>query len=135
MMTGGGYGLFSTAPDYMRFAQMQLNGGTLDGERILGRKTVALMHTNHIPAALLPYEVGGVPSGGYGFGLSSRVLQDVGASAVPGSVGEFGWGGAPKTYYWVDPQEELIGLFMTQSMVSFDAPDKMFQVLAYQALD
>ncbi|MEI7771160.1 MAG: serine hydrolase domain-containing protein [Chloroflexales bacterium] len=131
----GGHGLFSTAPDYMRFAQMLLNGGTLAGERIIGRKTLDLMHSNHIPANLLPYEIGGVPADGYGFGLGSRVLQDVGASALPGSVGEFGWGGAAKTYYWVDPREELVGIFMTQSMVSFDAPDKMFQLLAYQALD
>jgi CubicO group peptidase (beta-lactamase class C family) len=92
------------------------------------------MHMNHVPLALLPYEIGGIPSGGYGFGLGSRVLLNVAESALPGSVGEFGWGGAAKTYYWVDPQEELVGVLMTQYMVGFDLPDKDFQVLAYQAL-
>jgi CubicO group peptidase (beta-lactamase class C family) len=63
------------------------------------------------------------------------VLQDVGASALPGSVGEFGWGGAANTYYWVDPREELVGLFMAQSMMSFQTPERAFRVLAYAALD
>src|SRR5690606_1842817 len=102
----GGHGLFSTAQDYLRFAQMLLNGGELDGARILSPRTVAFMHTNHMPAELLPYEVGGMPSLGYGFGLGSRVLLDPAASAVIGSPGEFGWSGAAKTYYWVDPREQ-----------------------------
>jgi CubicO group peptidase (beta-lactamase class C family) len=131
----GGHGLFSTAADYMRFAQMLLNGGQLDGVRILGRKTVELMHTNHVPAHLLPYQIGPAgPASGYGFGLGSRVLQNVAESAVTGSVGEYGWAGAAKTYFWVDPQEALIGVFMSQYMISFDLPDKDFQVLAYQAM-
>jgi CubicO group peptidase (beta-lactamase class C family) len=130
----GGHGLFSTAGDYMRFAQMLLNRGQLDGARILAPKIVELMHMNHVPLALLPYEIGGVPAGGYGFGLGSRTLLNVAESALPGSVGEFGWGGAAKTYYWVDPQEELVGVFMTQFMVSFDLPEKDFLRLVYQAL-
>jgi CubicO group peptidase (beta-lactamase class C family) len=130
----GGHGLFSTIGDYLRFAQMLLNGGELDGIRILGRKTVELMHSNHLPARLLPYELGGIPSLGYGFGLGSRVLMDVAASGVLGSVGEFGWAGAAKTYYWVDPKEELVGILMSQSMMSFDLPDMALRVLAYQAL-
>jgi CubicO group peptidase (beta-lactamase class C family) len=130
----GGHGLFSTASDYMRFAQMLLNGGTLDGVRILGRKTTELMHTNHMPASLLPYSLAGLPSLGYGFGLGSRVLLNVAESMVPGSVGEFGWAGAAKTYFWVDPKEELVGVLMSQFMVAFEQPDKDFQVLAYQAL-
>ena len=113
---------------------MLLNRGELEGERILGRKTLALMHTNHIPAELLPYEIGGFPSLGYGFGLGSRVLMDVGLSAMPGSLGEYGWGGAAKTYYWVDPQEEIVGIAMSQSMMAFDQPEITFRVLAYQAL-
>lgn len=130
----GGHGLFSTAADYMRFAQMLLNGGQLDGVRIVGRKTLALMHTNHIPAALLPYQIGPIAANGYGFGLGSRVLLNVAESAVTGSVGEFGWAGAAKTHFWVDPQEEIIGVLMSQYMTAFDLPDKDFQVLAYQAL-
>ena len=130
----GGHGLFSTAWDYMRFAQMLLNRGELDGVRILAPKIADLMHMNHTPAALLPYEIGGIPAGGYGFGLGSRVLLNVAESQLPGSVGEFGWGGAAKTYYWVDPQEQLVGVLMTQFMIAFDLPDKDFQLLAYQAL-
>jgi CubicO group peptidase (beta-lactamase class C family) len=130
----GGYGLFSTAWDYLRFAQMLLQGGELDGVRLLSRKTLELMHSNHLPASLLPYEIGGTPSYGYGFGLGSRVLLNVAESQVPGSPGEFGWGGAAKTYYWVDPQEELVGVFMSQAMMSFEVTDMDFRVLAYSAL-
>jgi CubicO group peptidase (beta-lactamase class C family) len=131
----GGHGLFSTIGDYFRFAQMLANGGELDGARILGRKTLELMHANHVPASLLPLEIGGLPLPGYGFGLGSRVLLDVAQSGAPGSVGEFGWSGAAKTHYWVDPKEELVGLFMTQSMMSFDLPEFDLRALAYQAID
>jgi CubicO group peptidase (beta-lactamase class C family) len=129
----GGHGLFSTVYDYLRFAQMMLNGGELDGSRILGRKTLELMHTNHIRPALLPYEIGGVPALGYGFGLGSRVMADVGQAQLLGTPGEFGWGGAAKTYYWVDPKEEMVGLFMTQ-LQGMDEPDRAFRTLAYQAI-
>jgi CubicO group peptidase (beta-lactamase class C family) len=131
----GGHGLFGTMGDYFRFAQMLANGGRLDGTRILGRKTLALMHANHVPAALLPLDVGGVPLPGYGFGLGSRLALDVAQTGAPGSVGEFGWAGAAKTHYWVDPQEEMVGLFMTQSMMSFDLPELDLRTLAYQAIE
>ena len=131
----GGHGLFSTAPDYMRFAQMLANGGKWEGKRIMGRRTLQLMHSNHIPAALLPYEISGPPALGYGFGLGSRVMMDVAQSGIDGSVGEFGWSGAAKTHYWVDPVQEIVGVTMTQFMVAFDLPDKDFQLLAYQALE
>jgi len=131
----GGHGLFGTMGDYFRFAQMLANGGRLDGTHILGRKTLALMHANHVPAALLPLDVGGVPLPGYGFGLGSRLALDVAQTGAPGSVGEFGWAGAAKTHYWVDPQEELVGLFMTQSMMSFDLPELDLRTLAYQAIE
>ena len=72
------------------------------------------MHMNHLPPALLPFELGGGTFSGYGFGLGSRVLLNVAESAMPGSVGEFGWDGAAKTYYWVDPKEELVGILMAQ---------------------
>jgi CubicO group peptidase (beta-lactamase class C family) len=131
----GGHGLFSTIGDYFRFAQMLANGGEFDGERIIGRKTLELMHANYVPASLLPLEIGGLPMPGYGFGLGSRVLLDVAQSSAPGSVGEFGWSGAAKTHYWVDPKEEVVGLFMTQSMMSFDLPELDLRALAYQAID
>ncbi len=92
------------------------------------------MHANHLPSALLPIEIGGLPLLGYGFGLGSRVLIDVAQSGAPGSVGEFGWSGAAKTHYWVDPQEEIVGLFMTQSMMSFDLPELDLRALAYRAI-
>ena len=131
----GGHGLFSTIGDYFRFAQMLANGGELDGERIIGRKTLELMHSNYVPESLLPLEIGGLPLPGYGFGLGSRVLMDVAQSGAPGSVGEFGWSGAAKTHFWVDPKEELVGLFMTQSMMSFDLPEFDLRALAYQAIE
>ncbi|MFZ4858706.1 MAG: serine hydrolase domain-containing protein [Desulfuromonadaceae bacterium] len=130
----GGHGLFSTASDYLQFAQMLLNRGTLNGVRILSPYTVDFMHRNHVPGALLPFGIGGIMRNGYGFGLGVRVLLDVAESALPGSVGEFGWSGAAKTYFWVDSQTELIGILMAQYMVSFDTLEKDFQVLAYQAL-
>jgi len=129
----GGHGLFSTAQDYMRFALMLLNGGTLDGTRILGRKTLELMHANHIPPALLPWDIAGIAYPGYGFGLGSRVLMDVGLSGMPGTVGEFGWAGAATTYYWVDPAESFAGVFMTQYQ-GLDEPQRDFRALAYQAI-
>ena len=102
--------------------------------RILAPKTVDFMHMNHLPAALIPYGIGPITFPGYGFGLGSRVLMNVAESGVPGSVGEFGWAGAGKTYYWIDPQEELIGILLSQYMVCFDLPEKDLQVLTYQAV-
>jgi CubicO group peptidase (beta-lactamase class C family) len=131
----GGIGLFSTAADYAAFAQMLLDGRAPDGRRVLGRKTLELMHTNHLPPALLPYGLAAIPFPGWGFGLGSRVAMDVGQMGVPGSVGEFGWAGAAKTYYWVDPREGLVGVLMTQFMVGFDFPENDFRALVYQAID
>ena len=131
----GGVGLFSTIRDYFRFAQMLANGGEFEGERVIGRKTLELMHANYVPPSMLPLEIGGLPLPGYGFGLGSRVLMDVAQSGAPGSVGEFGWSGAAKTHYWVDPKEDLVGLFFTQSMMSFDLPEFDLRALAYQAID
>ncbi|MGI9612535.1 MAG: serine hydrolase domain-containing protein [Acidimicrobiales bacterium] len=130
----GGLGLFSTAGDYLRFAQMLLGGGELEGQRLLGRKTLELMHTNHLPAELIPFEILGQPMPGMGFGLGSRVMVDVAQSAGPGSIGEYGWAGAAKTYYWVDPSEELLGLFMSQYMTGIEQPDRDFRSLVYQAI-
>ena len=132
----GGKGLFATAADYLRFAMMLLHGRSAAGTRILGRKTLELMHTNHLPADQLPFVFNGTPMApGYGFGLGSRVGMDVGATAVSGSVGEFGWGGAAQTYFWVDPVEDLVGLFMAQLLRSHDSPQKDLRALACQAID
>jgi CubicO group peptidase (beta-lactamase class C family) len=93
------------------------------------------MHTNHVVPALLPYDLAGAPVPGWGFGLGSRVAMDVGQIGVSGTVGEFGWAGAAKTYYWVDPREQLVGVLMTQFMVGFDLPENDFRALVYQAID
>ena len=130
----GGLGLFSTIADYHRFASMLLGGGELDGVRLVGRKTLELMHRNALPAALLPYEILGQANPGYGFGLGSRVMVDTAASGTTGSDGEFGWAGAAKTYFWVDPAEQMIGLFMAQYMTGVESPDRTFRNLAYQAI-
>lgn len=102
----GGAGLLSTARDYARFLQMLLNGGELDGERILSPTTVDLMTRNHVGELYRP--------DGLGFGLGFRVRTDVGAAGEPGSIGEFGWGGAYHSTYWVDPIEELVVVYLTQ---------------------
>jgi CubicO group peptidase (beta-lactamase class C family) len=131
----GGHGLVSTAPDYMRFCQMMLNNGALDGARILSRKTVELMTANHLEPELLPFEIGGFYSPGYGYGLGVDVLLDVGQCGILGSPGEYGWGGAASTNFWIDPQERLIGVLMAQYMPSglhMIATD--FRVTAYQAV-
>ena len=102
----GGAGLLSTANDYARFLQMTLNGGELDGERILSRKTIELMTTDHL---------GDIPfRDGQGFGLGFFVVTDLGERGVLGSEGEYGWGGAYHTTYWVDPEEELVVVYLTQ---------------------
>lgn len=126
----GGGGLVSTAMDYLRFHQMMLNGGELDGARILGRKTVELMTANHIGD--LPVWLSGP---GYGFGLGYSVIKDVGQAGIPGSVGQYGWGGAFCTYFWVDPVEETIGIMMTQVIPYTHINIRQeFQVLVNQAI-
>ncbi len=102
----GGAGLVSTAGDYARFLQMLLDGGTLDGVRLLGPKTVELMTSNHVGSLYA--------NGNLGFGLGFEITEHVGRSGRVGSVGEFGWGGAYHTKYWVDPAEKLVVVFMTQ---------------------
>ena len=133
-LSGGG-GLVSTVRDYVRFAQMLLNGGHLDGVRLLGRKTVELMMMNHLPEALLPFTVnpGEPPAWGYGFGLGGKVMMDPARAGILGSRGEYSWSGAASTGFWVDPQEEVIGLVMTQVM-PFQPLVNALRVLVYQAL-
>jgi len=119
----GGGGAVSTAADYARFCQMLLNGGELDGTRLLAPKTVALMASDHLPpgcnygdtarprfGALAP-----VPEMGYGFGLGFAVRTDAGRCPLPGSVGEYFWGGVLGTSFWIDPVEQLIVVAMMQA--------------------
>ncbi len=124
----GGAGLLSTAGDYARFLQMLLNGGTLDGVRILAPATVALMTENHVGTLYNSTRA-------TGFGLGFEVLLDPGRAAQYGSRGRFGWGGAYATNYWVDPGEDLVAVFMVQLLPSggFDLADK-FRTLVYQAI-
>jgi CubicO group peptidase (beta-lactamase class C family) len=130
----GGHGLVSTAADYLRFAQLVLNRGELNGVRLLGRKTMELMTTNHIPPALLPLEMVD-PWPGFGFGLGFRVLLDVPQAGVMGSVGSHGWAGWASTYFWVDPQEQLIGILLLQYIPSGTYPiSEDFRTAVYQAL-
>lgn len=107
----GGAGIFSTVDDYARFAQMLCNGGTLDGKRILGRKTVEFMTANHLtylPEAAQPF------GRAKGFGLGVEVSTDPGRGALPSSVGQFGWYGAATTYCQVDPKERLVAIAFAQ---------------------
>jgi CubicO group peptidase (beta-lactamase class C family) len=119
----GGGGAVSTAADYLRFCQMLLNGGELDGMRLLAPKAVAHMAADHLPSdvrygittrarfgALAP-----VPEMGYGFGLGFAVRKEQGRSPVPGSVGEFFWGGVTGTYFWIDPAEDMVVILMLQA--------------------
>lgn len=117
----GGAGLLSTAGDYARFCQMLLNGGTLDAARLLSRKSVELMLNDHLPKTL---DYGSstrglginapLPELGQSHGLAVGVRKTKGMSPVPGSVGDFYWGGALGTYFWADPQEQLIAILMLQ---------------------
>ena len=126
----GGGGLVSTAPDYLRFAQMLLNGGELDGVRILGPETVDLMTRNHLGDIPIWGDVGG-----YGFGLGFMVNPDRGNSGSILSEGSFGWGGMAHTTFWVDPQEKLIGIFLIQILPRAPMPYReLFKSVVYQAI-
>ncbi len=122
-LSGGG-GLVTTAVDYLRFVQMLVQAGELDGRRIVGRKTVELMATNHLPGGgtmaefALPDGYGETEFDGMGFGLTMSVALGSAATGVIGSPGEFMWGGAASTIFWVDPVEDLGVVFMTQLMPS-----------------
>jgi CubicO group peptidase (beta-lactamase class C family) len=110
----GGGGLVGTAMDYARFLQMLLNGGSLDGKRFLGPKTVAYMVSDHMGTAVVPGPYY-LPGPGFGFGLGFAVRKEAGVSPYAGSVGEYNWGGAGGTYFWVDPKEDMFVVFMMQS--------------------
>jgi CubicO group peptidase (beta-lactamase class C family) len=137
----GGGGMVSTATDYARFLQMLANGGQFKGTRILSRKTIDLMTTNHLPPDV---EMGEdmwrfealEPSArrGQGFGLGFAVRQERGRNPLPGSVGDYYWGGAWGTYFWQDPQEHLSVVFMMQSPAARLPYRYLMRDLVYQAL-
>lgn len=133
---GGGGGLLSTMPDYYRFAQCLLNGGELDGERILGRKSVEFMRSNALTPAQKPFGFeGSEPFAGFGYGVCVKVMEDPAAGGWMGSPGDFGWGGYAETYHFIDPFEDLIGINMIQCVPSMHYPiRKEFRTAVYQAL-
>ena len=139
MLSGGG-GLVGSAGDYHRFTQMLLRGGELDGVRILGPRTVGYMTTNHLPGGADLERFGRklfaeTNYDGTGFGLGFSVTDDAVAAKVLGSVGEYGWGGAASTAFWVDPAEELTVLFFTQLMPSSTHPIRPeLKALVYQSI-
>jgi CubicO group peptidase (beta-lactamase class C family) len=129
----GGGGLVSTAQDYLRFCQMLLNGGALDGTRLLSPKTVQLMTSDHTKQARLPQ--GGVALGrGAAFGLGFQVITDTAENQRIGSVGTFDWAGAASTSFFIDPQEQLIGILMTQKMPTDFRLMTDFRTAVYQAI-
>ncbi len=131
----GGGGLVSSTADYLRFATMLINGGELDGARVVGPMTIKRMTTNAVPPASLPLKIG-VERYGYGFGLGFRVMLDLGRANGYSSLGEYGWAGAAATYFVIDPREELIILLMTQMWSRQPHPPRsIVPNLVYQALE
>ena len=125
----GGAGLLSTAEDYATFLQMMLNGGEMGQTRILSRKSVELMTVDHISNIEFPWY------NGVGFGLGFSILKDVGSRGTPGTVGEYGWGGAYHSTYWVDPVEELVVVYFTQLIPANGMNDHAkLRTLVYQAI-
>ncbi len=139
-LVSGGGGLVSTALDYQRFCQMCLNGGTLDGVRILGRKTIDLMTQNHLPngadlSSMSRSLFSETQNAGTGFGLGFAVTIDTARSMMPGSVGEYYWGGMFSTAFFIDPVERLTMVFMTQLSPSMIYPIRReLKTMIYSAL-
>jgi CubicO group peptidase (beta-lactamase class C family) len=127
VLPSGGGGLVSTAYDYLRFCQMLLSQGQYNGKRLLSRKTIQLMSSDNL---------GTIPGmgPGVGFGLGFAVSKAPGEAGMMGSPGEYNWGGAAGTKFWIDPQEDLIGIFMTQIFLNPVDYGSSFRVLAYQAI-
>jgi CubicO group peptidase (beta-lactamase class C family) len=128
----GGAGLTSTASDYARFVQMLLNGGQLDSVQILSPKTVELMRAD-VLGDLPKVSTAGLPPPGYGFGLTFAVNRGPAQTGSIVSRGEYNWGGAAGTAFWIDPQEQMAGVWMMQTMLDLGKGDR-FKQLAYQAI-
>jgi CubicO group peptidase (beta-lactamase class C family) len=136
----GGGGLCSTAADYLTFCRALINGGELGGVRLLGPKTLKLMTSNHLPGGVdLPALSRSLFSeatyNGIGFGLGFAVTMDPAKTLIPGSPGEYNWGGAATTSFWIDPVEELITIFMTQVLPSSAYPVRReLRTMVYAAI-
>ncbi len=136
----GGGGLVSTTADYVKFAQAMLTGQVPGGERLIGRKTLALMTANHLPGGVdLPAVSRSLFSeaayDGVGFGLGFAVTTDPAKTLMPGCKGEYFWGGAASTFFWIDPVEDLTCVFMTQLLPSSTYPVRReLRTLVYSAL-
>jgi CubicO group peptidase (beta-lactamase class C family) len=132
-LQSGGGGLMSTAHDYARFLQMLLNGGSLAGVRILGRKTLELMTSNHLTRDVV---IGtDVLPPGYGFGLGFAVRTEAGIASGPGSVGQYFWGGIAGTTFFIDPREEMFALSLIQAPAQREFYRMQYRNLVYAALD
>jgi CubicO group peptidase (beta-lactamase class C family) len=137
-VNSGGGGLVSTASDYLRFAKFMLNKGELDGVRLLGRKTVELMTSNHLPGDMADMGMprfSESPYYGIGFGLGFSVMINPAKAQIVGSPGEYAWGGAASTAFWCDPVEDMAVVLLTQLMPSSTYPIRReLRVLTYQAI-
>jgi CubicO group peptidase (beta-lactamase class C family) len=133
VMESGGGGLVSTTMDYARFALMLRNGGTLDGARIIGRKTLELMASDHLgPGVKIN---GTLLAPGHGFGLGFAVRTEPGIAPFPGSVGQFFWSGIAGTFFWIDPKEDLFTVFMSQGPGQRDYTRTLVRDLVYAAVE
>jgi CubicO group peptidase (beta-lactamase class C family) len=132
-MESGGGGLVSTTMDYARFSQMLLGGGVLDGNRIIGRKTLQLMASNHLGASV-KVDSPLMPAG-HGFGLGFAVRTQAGVAPFPGSVGQFFWSGMAGTFFWIDPVEELFAVFMMQGPGQREYIRNLLRGLVYAAVE
>jgi len=139
-MVSGGGGLCSTAADYLTFCRALLNRGELGGVRLLGPKTLALMTSNHLPGGRDLTEMSKsmfseASYAGIGFGLGFSVTMNPAKTMIPGSPGEYAWGGAASTAFWIDPAEELIAIFMTQLLPSSTYPIRReLRTMVYAAI-
>ncbi len=133
IMESGGGGLVSTAMDYARFCQMLLDGGSLDGVRLIGRKTLELMASDHLPHGCKIE--GTILSPGHGFGLGFAVRKDAGVAPFPGSPGTFFWSGIAGTFFWIDPKEELTCVFMAQGPGQRDYLRTLVRDVVYAAVE
>jgi CubicO group peptidase (beta-lactamase class C family) len=133
VMESGGGGLVSTTMDYARFCQMLLNGGTLDGNRIIGRKTLELMASDHLGPNVKP-QSHLVPAG-HSFGLGFAVRTEQGMAPFAGSVGQFFWSGMAGTFFWIDPREELFAVFMSQGPGQREYFRTLLRSLVYAAVE
>jgi CubicO group peptidase (beta-lactamase class C family) len=135
LMLSGGGGMVSTAADYLRFCRMLLGGGMLDGTRLLGSKTVAYMTADHLGTKRRDNSTGRYLLGaGHGFGLGFSVRLVDGESDMPGSAGDYSWGGLAGTQFWIDPKEQLIAIMMIQQPNEFTDYWRLFRALVYQAI-